>query len=145
MRKGSAAIVPLFLAIMILFWFIAFMGGVNDNQEHLNSLVNVKNVEQRLVTAAMMKKIDKMEENTKSAGTLSEVEINQLVSDDMKSMMVSNNIDSVQGSGTSGSGSSHDSGAGTSGSQQNNSGASSNPQTGSSQQSTSSGNSGMGM
>ncbi|MDF1877983.1 hypothetical protein JHD47_09165 [Sulfurimonas sp. SAG-AH-194-L11] len=49
MRKGSAAIVPLFLAIMILFWFMMFLGGASDTQKVVNDVGNLSHLHDRLI------------------------------------------------------------------------------------------------
>lgn len=53
MRRGSAAIVPLFLAVMTLFWFIAFMGHANDTLHDVNNVENLQHLQKKLLIAVM--------------------------------------------------------------------------------------------
>ncbi len=53
MRRGSAAIVPLFLAVMLLFWFIAFMGNANDTLHDVNNVENLLHLQKTLLIPAM--------------------------------------------------------------------------------------------
>jgi hypothetical protein len=93
MRNGSAVIVPLFLGIMILFWFIYFMGGANDNLHKVTKMEHVKHVEERLLKAAIAKRIKLLEANAESPEPLSKTEIDTEVNDYIAIMMQRNNID----------------------------------------------------
>ncbi len=53
MRRGSVAIVPLFLAIISLFWFIAFMGNANDTLHAVNNVENLQSLQRNLLIPAM--------------------------------------------------------------------------------------------
>lgn len=53
MRNGSAAIVPLFLSIMTLFWFIWFLGGGSDTLHRVNEVENLQNLQERLLLPAV--------------------------------------------------------------------------------------------
>jgi len=96
MRKGSAAIVPLFLAIMLLFWLMTFMGGESDNIHKVNKLTNLHHVQDKLLIAAMNKRYDLVEkyENLYSEKNGFKKELlNKKVSDDIHFMMKKNKID----------------------------------------------------
>jgi len=89
MRNGVAAIVPLFFSIVILFSFIMFMGGASESLQHVSELEHVKNVEKRIVTAAMIMKIDLLNKNHDLNVPLTESQMNTIVSDRI-SLMVDN-------------------------------------------------------
>ena len=58
MRKASAAMVPLFLAIMTLFWFAYIMGGGADTLHRVNEIEDLQHLQERLLPAAMKKFIE---------------------------------------------------------------------------------------
>lgn len=58
MRRGSAAIVPLFLAITLLFWFIWFMGGESDNLYNTTNLTHLQKIQDKLLEAAMIRRYE---------------------------------------------------------------------------------------
>ncbi|ADN09888.1 hypothetical protein [Sulfurimonas autotrophica] len=89
MRNGSAAIVPLLLAIMLLFWFIWFMGGENDNLHKVNQLENLHHTQERLVIAALRKKQELRDANA----SLSDAELNTKVNQYIHNIMILNKID----------------------------------------------------
>jgi len=92
MRKGSVALVPLFLAIVVLFWFIAFMGGANDNLHAVNNVENLRHLQGKLLLSAMKHRYD-LEAEAKAQGTsLSEAELNQRVNGYINFMMVQNKV-----------------------------------------------------
>jgi len=62
MRNGSAAIFPLLLAIMAMFWFIWAMGGATDTLHRVNDIEDLQNLQERLLPAAMQKYIDEVEQ-----------------------------------------------------------------------------------
>ena len=96
MRKGSAALVPLFIAIMLLFWFITFMGGESDNLHKTSNLVNLNNLQDKLLISAMNKRYDlatneqdlysEMDEKKKKA-------LDKKISDTIHTIMQKNKID----------------------------------------------------
>ena len=61
MRNGSAAIFPLLLAIMAMFWFIWIMGGSADTLHKVNEIEDLKHLQERLLPAAMKKYIDEFQ------------------------------------------------------------------------------------
>jgi len=65
MRKGSVAIVPLLIALMLFFWFIWFMGGENDSLHTINKVEHLHHIQEELVISALQEKI-RLEQNGKS-------------------------------------------------------------------------------
>ena len=55
MRNGSAALFPLLLAIMAMFWFIWIMGGSADALHRVNKVEDLQHLQERLLPAAMKK------------------------------------------------------------------------------------------
>jgi hypothetical protein len=92
MRKGSVALVPLFLAIMVLFWFIAFMGGANDNLHAVNNVEHLRHLQGQLLRSAMEQRYKLEEEARVNGVVLSEDELNQKVNNYINFIMVQNNI-----------------------------------------------------
>jgi len=89
MRKGSAAIIPLFFAIMLLFWFIWFLGGENDHLHQVNQLENLQHTQERLIIAAMRKKQELRDANT----SLTDTQLDKKVNDYIHNIMILNKID----------------------------------------------------
>ncbi|QOP42212.1 hypothetical protein [Sulfurimonas marina] len=93
MRNASAALVPLLIAVMAIFWFIAFMGGANENLHDVNDATNLQHLQEKLLISAVRYR-HKVESEAKEQGlTLSEDEINQKVDAYIEYIMVSNNIE----------------------------------------------------
>jgi hypothetical protein len=88
-RRGSVAIVPLFLAITLLFWFIWFLGGANDNLHKVNQIENLQHTQDRLLQAAIQKRY----ELEAADPTLSDDELDNQVDTYIKEMMKVNDID----------------------------------------------------
>jgi len=89
MRRGSAALVPLLSAIMLLFWFIWFLGGESDNLHKVNQLENLQHTQERLIIAACQKKQELRDANA----SLSDEQLNQKVDEYIHNIMVLNKID----------------------------------------------------
>jgi uncharacterized membrane protein affecting hemolysin expression len=89
MRRGSAALVPLLLAIMLLFWFIWFMGGESDNLHKVNQLENLHHTQERLVIAALRKKQELRDANNSMDNTQLNAKVNQYI----HNIMILNKID----------------------------------------------------
>jgi hypothetical protein len=89
MRRGSAAIVPLFIAIMLLFWFMWIMGGANDSLHKVNQLENLQRTQERLIIAALRKKQELRDTNA----SMTETELNSEVNKYIHNIMVLNKID----------------------------------------------------
>jgi len=88
-RRGSVAIVPLFLAIALLFWFIWFLGGANDNLHKVNQLENLQHTQDRLLQAAIQKRYELEEADQ----TLTDDELDAQVDTYIKEIMKVNSID----------------------------------------------------
>lgn len=58
MRRGSVAIVPLLLSLLLLFWFIWFMGGENDMLLQINKTQNLHHLQEELVIAAVQQRLE---------------------------------------------------------------------------------------
>jgi len=89
MRNGSAALVPLLLAIMLLFWFIWFLGGESDNLHQVNQLGNLQHTQERLRIAACRKKQELHDQNR----SMSDTQLNEKVNNYIHNIMVLNKID----------------------------------------------------
>jgi hypothetical protein len=88
MRRGSVAIVPLMLAIALLFWFIAFMGGSDDTLHSVNNVENLQHLEEKLLFPALKYRYDLQEANP----GLSEQELDIKVNEYVNEMMLLNKI-----------------------------------------------------
>ena len=53
MRNGSAAIVPLFIGIMLLFWAIMFLGSSGDTLHSVNKVENLSHLQTKLLLPAL--------------------------------------------------------------------------------------------
>lgn len=96
MRNGVAAIVPLFLAIMLLFWVIWFLGGESDHLHKTTSLTYLHKVQDKLLEAAIHRRYELLENNrdtySETPGAQKDA-LDQKISDDNHGMMVLNKID----------------------------------------------------
>lgn len=88
MRKGSVAIVPLFLAIVTLFWFIWFMGGENDNLHRVNEIEHLHHLQERLLLAAAKRRYELADADP----GLSDESLDTAVDTFIDEMMVLNNV-----------------------------------------------------
>ena len=88
MRRGSAAIVPLFLAVMILFWFIAFMGNANDTLHDVNNVENLQHLQKKLLIPAMKHRY----ELSRADESLGEAELQNQSQTYINEMMIANKI-----------------------------------------------------
>jgi len=89
MRNGSVAIVPLLLAVMMIFWFMTIMGTENDQLHKINNIENLQRTQERLLYSALKKKY----ELQKAYPNKSEDEIDQEVDQYISQIMKMNNID----------------------------------------------------
>jgi len=87
MRKASAAMVPLFLAIMTLFWFAYIMGGGADTLHRVNEIEDLQHLQERLLPAAMKKFIE-----SKQAGN-SNTAAAAFANNEMQIIMKKNKVD----------------------------------------------------
>jgi len=88
MRNAAAAIVPLFLAIMLLFWFIMFMGGSSDTLRAVSNVENLSHLQTKLLLPA-----EKFRNELKRANpSLSDDELDRRANIYVNNMMVLNKI-----------------------------------------------------
>jgi len=96
MRNGSAAIVPLLLAIVLLFWFIWFLGGANDNLNKTTNLTNLQKIQDKLLEGAVYKRYELLTNNkniySEETADLKKA-LDDKISDDIHIMMQKNKID----------------------------------------------------
>jgi len=90
MRRGSVAIVPLLLAIMLFFWFIWFLGGESDTLHEINNVEHLHHIQEELVISAMQEKI-RLEQN-QSVSNLTDSQIDDAVNGYVDQMMLNNQI-----------------------------------------------------
>ena len=88
MRNGSVAIVPLFLGIMLLFWFMAIMGGGNDTLHSINNIENLQHLQKKLLVSAMKKRYELSIENPSWSETRLDNQVNLYIN----TIMVTNEI-----------------------------------------------------
>lgn len=96
MRNGVAAIVPLFLAIMMLFWVIWFLGGESDNLHKTTNLTSLHKLQDKLLEAAIHRRYELLTRNkdmySETPGAQKDA-LDKKISDDGHTMMQKNNID----------------------------------------------------
>ena len=84
MRRGSVALVPLLLALLLFFWFIWFLGGENDSLMQINKVENVHHIQEELIVSAMQQRIELEQAHPEwNSGQLDEA-VNHYVNDMMK-------------------------------------------------------------
>ena len=88
MRNGVAAIIPLFFAIVMLFAFIAFMGGAGDSLHTVNNVERLQHLQTKLLLPALKKKYEEERERGRSP-TAASASAGAYV----KTMMYKNDID----------------------------------------------------
>ena len=86
MRNASAAMVPLFLAIVLLFWFMMIMGGSSDTLKAVSSVENLRHLQTKLLIPAVKHKLDQ-----KKAG-IPQADLNAKANIYINKMMVLNKI-----------------------------------------------------
>jgi hypothetical protein len=89
MRKGSVSIVPLMIAIFMMFWFIMFLGTENDQLHKVNKVENLQRLQERLLYASLKRKY----ELQKASPEKTEAEIDEQVNLYIEQIMKINNID----------------------------------------------------
>jgi hypothetical protein len=96
MRNASAAIVPLFLAIMLLFWLIWFLGGESDNLHKTTQLTSLHKIQDKLLEAAIVRRYELSAKNkelySEKAGAKKDA-LDTKISNDNHIMMQKNKID----------------------------------------------------
>ena len=63
MRKGSIAIVPILLAIALIFWAIWFMGQESDNTQVISNVQKLQKLHENAAIYAMKRKIEILEKS----------------------------------------------------------------------------------
>ncbi|MDP1785218.1 MAG: hypothetical protein Q8K81_07325 [Sulfuricurvum sp.] len=84
MRRGSVAIVPLLLALMLFFWFIWFLGGENDLLFQINKVENVQHIQEELIVSAMQERLKLEQKNTNWSNGQLDAATNHYVNNMMK-------------------------------------------------------------
>jgi len=80
--------VPLFLAIMLLFWFIMFMGGASDTLRGVNNVENLRHLQTKLLLPAAKYRDKLKKENPSWSNAKLDTQANLYVNN----MMELNNI-----------------------------------------------------
>jgi hypothetical protein len=88
MRRASVAVVPLLLAVMILFWFIWTLGFEGDNLHRINEVQNLQHLQESLVVPAMKRRYELAKANPQ----MSEEELRVAVDAYIDEIMVVNKI-----------------------------------------------------
>lgn len=88
MRRASVAIVPLLLAVMVLFWFIWTLGFEGDNLHGVTEVENLQHLQESLVVPAMKRRYELARANPK----MSEAELEAAVDAYIDEIMVVNKI-----------------------------------------------------
>ena len=88
MRNGSAAIVPLFIGIMLLFWAIMFLGSGGDTLHSVNKIESLQHLQTKLLVPALKKKYEEEIEKGSSPTAASAMANNYI-----KTIMKKNGID----------------------------------------------------
>ena len=105
MRRGSVALVPLFLAIMVLFWGMWTLGIGNDTLHQVNELENLRNIQKRLLVSSMKNYVNSIEEytleNNIDVANASEMQEASLAAERIsnllvKSAMLRNKVDTIE-------------------------------------------------
>jgi hypothetical protein len=95
MRNGSAALFPLLLAIMAMFWFIWIMGGSTDTLHRVNKVEDLQHLQERLLPAAMQKYIDEVQKSGPDGETMDTKRdrARQKAHDEIQNIMQRNQVD----------------------------------------------------
>jgi predicted PurR-regulated permease PerM len=88
MRRGSAAIVPLMLAVMFMFWLIWFLGFESDTTRVINEAEHLHQLQERLAVAALKERLRLEAAHPEWDDTQLDAEVNTYINQ----MMVLNNI-----------------------------------------------------
>lgn len=79
MRKGSVTIVPLFIAMMLLVWFMMTMGVQNDQLRVINQVQNLQHLQDRLMLAAITRKYELKKANPTWSDAQVDIQVNQYI------------------------------------------------------------------
>ncbi|QSZ41957.1 hypothetical protein GJV85_07495 [Sulfurimonas aquatica] len=88
MRKGSIAIVPIMLSILVMFWFIWFLGGESEQLQSISEHENLQHLQENLLVAAVKRRYALAEADP----SLTDAELDRLVDDYIDQVMVLNKI-----------------------------------------------------
>ena len=86
MRNGSAAIVPLFIGIMLLFWAFIFLGNGGDTLHSVNKVENLNHLQVKLLIP-----VAKYKQGLEDAG-VTDPELTEKVDAYVDNIMKLNNI-----------------------------------------------------
>lgn len=92
MRNGIAAIVPLFFAIVMLFGFIAFMGGSSDTLRSVSNVKHLQHLQTKLFQPAIKYRYTLEKEARENGTPMSEDDLDEKVNIYINKMMTLNNI-----------------------------------------------------
>ncbi len=95
MRKGSVAIVPIMLAIMLIFWAIWFVGERSEDTKVISNVEKLQELHENAAMYAMQRKIDLLQENALKDENerLNDDEINATINQEVSDLMRKNGID----------------------------------------------------
>ncbi len=93
MRRGSAALIPLIIAIMLLFWYIAFMGGASDSLHNVNKITNLQRLQEKLLISSVRYRYKLQEDAQKQGINMTEAELDAAVNQYIKYIMIENKIE----------------------------------------------------
>lgn len=93
MRNGSAALIPLFIAVMSLFWFIMFMGSSDDDLHTINNVSNLQKLQEKLLISSVKYRYKAKAEADEQNLTLSEQQLDQKVDAYIEYIMIENKIE----------------------------------------------------
>lgn len=83
------SIVPLLIAVMMLFWFMMIMGNENDQLHKINKIENLQKTQERLLYSALKRKYEIQKANPEQ----SEAWVDEKVDLYIKQIMKINKID----------------------------------------------------
>jgi len=83
------SIVPLLIAVMMLFWFMMIMGNENDQLHKINKIENLQKIQERLLYSALKRKYEIQKANLQE----SEAWVDNKVDLYIKQIMKINKID----------------------------------------------------
>jgi len=90
LRKGSVAIVPIFLAIALIFWAIWFMGEESDNTHVITNIKKLEDLHENAAFHAMRRKIEILEnDHTNELSDENKTQIEQ----EVQQLMRKNNVE----------------------------------------------------
>jgi hypothetical protein len=87
MRKASVALVPILIAIVVMFWVIWYMGEESDNTKEITQIQKLQALQVNMAKYAISRKIALLQEGK------TEEEAEEIVKDEIDAMMEKNKID----------------------------------------------------